>query len=67
MTGAFQLALTHAKKDADSLATPGDVFAPGSAEEDHLRRHGKYLADGGREWLAALGVVLRGSRPPWPC
>jgi hypothetical protein len=60
MTGAFQLALTHANADADSLATPGDVFAPGSAEEDHLRRHGKYLADGGREWLAALGVVLRG-------
>jgi hypothetical protein len=60
MTGAFQLALTDAGKDADSLATPGDVFAPGSAEEDHLRRHGRYLADGGREWLAALGVVLRG-------
>jgi hypothetical protein len=60
MTGAFQLALTRANPDADSLATPGDVFAPGSAEEDHLRRHGKYLADGGREWLAALGVVLRG-------
>ena len=60
MTGAFQLALTRANQDADSLATPGDVFAPGSAEEDHLRRHGKYLADGGREWLAALGVGLRG-------
>ena len=60
MTGAFQLALTDANADADSLATPADVFAPGSAEEDHLRRHGKYLADGGREWLAALGVVLRG-------
>lgn len=36
------------------------MFTPGSAEEDHLRRHGKYLADGGREWLTALGVVLRG-------
>jgi hypothetical protein len=60
MTGAFQLALTRAGDQTDSLATPGDVFAPGSAEEDHLRRHGKYLADGGREWLAALGVVLRG-------
>src|SRR5919206_1382605 len=60
MTGAFQLALTRTNTDADSLATPRDVFAPGSAEEDHLRRHGKYLADGGREWAAALGVVLRG-------
>ena len=60
MTGAFQLALTRANEDADSLAAPGDVFAPGSAEEDHLRRHGKYLADGAREWLTALGVVLRG-------
>ncbi len=60
MTGAFQLALTRANPKAESLAAPGDVFAPGSAEEDHLRRHGKYLADGGREWLTALGVVLRG-------
>ena len=60
MTGAFQLALTRANRKAESLAAPGDVFAPGSAEEDHLRRHGKYLADGGREWLTALGVVLRG-------
>jgi hypothetical protein len=60
MTGAFQLALTPANPEAESLATAGDVFTPGSAEEDHLRRHGKYLADGGREWLTALGVVLRG-------
>jgi hypothetical protein len=60
MTGAFQLALTRANPGADSLASPGDVFAPGSAEEDHLRRHGKYIADGGPEWAAALGVVLRG-------
>ena len=36
------------------------MFTPGSAEEDHLRRHGTYLADGGREWVTALGVVLRG-------
>jgi Patatin-like phospholipase len=60
MAGAFQLALTRANPEAESLARPGDVFTPGSAEEDHLRRHGKYLADGGREWLTALGVVLRG-------
>ena len=60
MTGAFQLTLTRANPEAESLATPADVFTPGSAEEDHLRRHGKYLADGGREWVTALGVVLRG-------
>ena len=60
MTGAFQLALTRANPKAESLARPGDVFTPGSAEEDHLRRHGKYLADGFREWATALGVVLRG-------
>jgi hypothetical protein len=60
MTGAFQLALTRANPDAESLARPEDVFTPGSAEEDHLRRHGKYLADGFREWATALGVVLRG-------
>src|SRR5918994_588585 len=60
MTGAFQLALTRANPQAESLATPADVFTPGSAEEDHLRRHGKYLADGGREWVTALAVVLRG-------
>ena len=60
MTGAFQLALTRANPEAESLATAADVFTPGSAEEDHLRRHGKYLADGGREWVTALGVVLRG-------
>jgi hypothetical protein len=60
MTGAFQLALTRANPEAESLATAEDVFTLGSAEEDHLRRHGKYLADGGREWLTALGVVLRG-------
>ena len=59
MTGAFQLALTRANPKAESLARPGDVFTPGSAE-DHLRRHGKYLADGFREWATALGVVLRG-------
>lgn len=60
MAGAFQLALTQAGEDAESLASPQDAFAPGSAEEDHLRRHGKYLADGFREWLTALAVVLRG-------
>ena len=67
MTGAFQLALTRANPEAESLATPADVFTPGSAEEDHLRRHGKYLADGGREWASALGVVLRGVAASLAC
>lgn len=57
--GAFQLALTQ-QPGAESLATAEDVFTPGSPEEHHLRRHGRYIADGIREWITALGVVLRG-------
>ncbi|MFJ3925158.1 hypothetical protein [Streptomyces sp. NPDC090022] len=65
--GAFQLALTGRQPEwageppvrAD-LATAHDAFAPGSPEEDHIRRHAKYLADGPREMLQAVGVVLRG-------
>ncbi|MFD9560685.1 hypothetical protein [Streptomyces sp. NPDC059994] len=51
--GAMQLALN------DTL-TSRDVFAPGSPEEDHLRRHSKYVADGTGQWMVALGVLLRG-------
>ncbi|MFG2987037.1 hypothetical protein ACGFYQ_38310 [Streptomyces sp. NPDC048258] len=63
MSGAFQLALTgrrpaHAANAG--LATVRDVFAPGSPEEDHIRRHAKYLADSPRERLLAAGIVLRG-------
>ncbi|MGW6688028.1 hypothetical protein [Streptomyces sp. NPDC054961] len=66
--GAFQLALTDARlRTADGgpsvrpgLAKPADVFAPGSPEEDHIRRHAKYLADAPKEKLNALGAVLRG-------
>jgi hypothetical protein len=36
-----------------------DAFAPGSPEEDRARRHGKYIADGGWEWMGAVGVVAR--------
>ncbi|MBT2393411.1 hypothetical protein J7E87_29360 [Streptomyces sp. ISL-1] len=70
MAGAFQLALTHERpKDKqgqrrpvarDDLAKPEDAFAQGSPEEDHIRRHAKYLADNPREMLLALGTVLRG-------
>jgi len=43
-----------------SRATAADAFAPGSPEEDHLRRHSSYIADGLGQWLVALGVLLRG-------
>lgn len=39
---------------------PEDVFEAGSPEEDHLRRHSKYVADGLGQWTVALGVLLRG-------
>ncbi|MFZ3492905.1 hypothetical protein ACODT5_06660 [Streptomyces sp. 5.8] len=66
--GAFQLALTDARLRAldgspsvrPGLANPADVFAPGSPEEDHIRRHAKYLADAPKEKLHAAGAVLRG-------
>ncbi|MBT2468385.1 hypothetical protein J7E97_10970 [Streptomyces sp. ISL-66] len=66
--GAFQLALTEARLRAPDggpsvgpgLAVPADVFAPGSPEEDHVRRHAKYLADAPKEKLHAAGAVLRG-------
>ncbi|MFD3700046.1 hypothetical protein ACFWUZ_28645 [Streptomyces sp. NPDC058646] len=66
--GALQLALTDARlKDASGnpsvrpgLAEPADAFAPGSPEEDHIRRHAKYLADTPKEKLNAAGAVLRG-------
>ncbi|MEV8524400.1 hypothetical protein AB0451_09610 [Streptomyces sp. NPDC052000] len=56
-TGALQLAL--AGKDRDG-PRPGDVFMPGTPEEDHTRRHSKYVAEGTGQWLAAAGTVLRG-------
>ncbi|MGW6362315.1 hypothetical protein ACWFR5_45940 [Streptomyces sp. NPDC055092] len=57
--GAMQLALSDGKgRPAGSSAQL--VFEPGSVEEDHLRRHSKWVADGTGEWLVALGVLLRG-------
>jgi hypothetical protein len=53
--GAYQLAL-HASAKPDAV---GDVFAPGSVEEDHLRRHSSYIADTLGQWLMALGVLFR--------
>ncbi|MET9963423.1 hypothetical protein ABZ128_30870 [Streptomyces sp. NPDC006326] len=66
--GAYQLAITDRQPRnrqgrliarAD-LATARDAFEPGSPEEDHVRRHAKYLADSPREKLHAAGVILRG-------
>jgi hypothetical protein len=40
---------------AEPVAPP---FPPGSAEEDHLRRHGNYLADSAPEWFNAIAQTL---------
>ncbi|MFI2606702.1 hypothetical protein [Kitasatospora sp. NPDC018619] len=62
--GAFQLALSDSAPGGPVHAVSGltadTVLEPGSPEEDHLRRHGKYIADGAGEWLVALGTLLRG-------
>jgi hypothetical protein len=60
LAGAFQLALQRVEGDPATQASPRDVFDEGSLEEDHVRRHSSYLSDGPKEWLAALGVLLRG-------
>ena len=59
--GGVQLALTDppGQNAGEGGAQAKDVFAPGSAEEDHLRRHSSYLSDGPGQWLVALGVLLR--------
>ncbi len=64
-TGAMQLAMQPLAGAADpsagfSSARPADVFARGSAELDHTRKHGRYLADGAREWSVAVVRLLRG-------
>ncbi|MFE6865694.1 hypothetical protein ACFVFS_03995 [Kitasatospora sp. NPDC057692] len=62
--GAMQLALSDSAPGGPVRARSGldadTVLEPGSPEEDHLRRHSKYLADGAGEWLIALGTLLRG-------
>ncbi|MFE7558750.1 hypothetical protein [Kitasatospora sp. NPDC057500] len=62
--GAMQLALSDSAPGGPVRARSGlstdTVLEPGSPEEDHLRRHSKYLADGAGEWLVALGTLLRG-------
>ncbi|MFF2042670.1 hypothetical protein ACFVVX_19790 [Kitasatospora sp. NPDC058170] len=62
--GALQLALSDSAPGCPvpvvSGLTSADVMEPGSPEEDHLRRHSKYLADGAGQWLVALWTLLRG-------
>ncbi|MFJ5116525.1 hypothetical protein [Kitasatospora sp. NPDC088548] len=62
--GALQLALSDSAPGCPVHAVSGltadNVLEPGSPEEDHLRRHGRYLADGAGQWLVALGTLLRG-------
>ena len=61
LAGALQLALQNVQgEEPATQASPEDVFAEGSLEEDHVRRHSSYLSDGPKEWLTALGVLLRG-------
>ena len=56
-TGALQLACTDKPGTAEAAH---DAFALGSAEEDYLRRHSSYIADGLGQWLVALAVLFRG-------
>ncbi len=46
--------------DPDPPVDPAQVYSPNSPELDHTRRHGRYVADSTREWLVALGTLLRG-------
>jgi hypothetical protein len=66
--GAFQLAMNPLPDFGEgeprigvAVTDPERVFSEGSVEEDHIRRHGKYVADAGGEWAAALGALLRGA------
>lgn len=63
--GALQLALQpprdeHGEPTGLPAAAPSDVFLQGTPEEDHVRRHSSYIADGAAQWVLAFGVVLRG-------
>ncbi|MFI2206560.1 hypothetical protein ACH47Z_38615 [Streptomyces sp. NPDC020192] len=62
-TGALQLALAGKSRWCEEgryRAGTDDVFMPGTPEEDHTRRHSKYVAEGTGQWLVAIGAVLRG-------
>ena len=56
--GAAYQSLRYADSADKTTASLG-AFAAGMAEEDHVRRHGKYIFDGLAQGLGALFVVLR--------
>ena len=58
--GAHQMLRAHGALDPDRVQVSlDDAYEPGSPEEDWVRRHGKYIADGSQEWLMTIGVVAR--------
>ncbi len=49
-------------RDGDAVPLPiTESFAAGGQEEDFVRRHGEYIADGATEWAVAIFVILRNS------
>jgi len=69
--GAFLLAVLGKKDNASGQGKPPEgkeawldfdhVFRRGSHEFDRLRRHSSYIADGLKEWITAIFIVLRGA------
>ena len=63
LTGALRMAVQKDPDPADDeqqVTEPFEPFADGSPETAHLRRHGRYLADGLGEWVVGLLVLARG-------
>ncbi len=56
--GSHQLLRARARRAGHSIEV-ADALAAGTPEEDHRRRHGKYIADGAAGWAVAVGVVVR--------
>jgi hypothetical protein len=60
IAGAFQMLLHQDAQTANGPIGPPPPFAEGSPEEDHVRRHGRYLADTASQWVAGVSRVLLG-------
>ena len=56
--GSHQVLRARARRAGHPLGV-ADALAAGSPEEDHRRRHGKYIADGAAGWAVAIGLVVR--------
>jgi hypothetical protein len=54
-SAAYQLAMHASDREGEE---PPVVYAPGSPEEDHLRRHSSYIADTAGQWATALGILF---------